>query len=359
MQEKLSQFHVTILIFMTQAGLAVFSLSQVLATHFGTNGWIALLPTAAIVTLNIWLIIIVYRLGKGKSIFEIMERSIPKFLLYPLYVLLVAVWSLLGCFVGMKYVIVFQMIAFPTTNPLIFKFVFDVLAFMLLIKGIYNISKAASVFYWATAWMTLLLFYFFSDFNWARLTPYVFRESTITWQSFPDIFFAFLGFELSLLLFPYINKKTKFSVSVVSANFYVLLVYLFLSIVTFGFYGHRYLKELQFPLLSMFAYIQFPFIQGTEILLYSFFIFTIIVTSVMYFWSAKEVCKQVIPINGSWLAAGILLFAFCVSFSRNVLTDIEQWLKFICYMELGVSFGLPLFLILILLIQKMRGGKNA
>lgn len=311
-----------------------------------------------IACINIVLFAAVYRLGKGRSVFDIMEHSIPKLILAPFYTALLILWSLLGCLVAKHYVLVFQMIAFPTTNPMLFKLVFDFLAFFLIIKGIYNISKAATVFFWAIIWMVLLYLYFTYDFHWTRLTPFIFQDSAVTLQGFTNIYTAFLGFELCLLLIPYVNQKTKFVKAVFMGNLVVTLDYLFLSFVAFGFYGHSYLKTLQYPLLSMFAFIQFPFVQGTEILFYSFFMFSIIITSVMYFWAAKEIGSRIIPVNDKLLTFGILLICFFVSYIPDVMSTLERWLLMLGYTEIAVSFGLPLFIIIILLVQRKRSEGN-
>ena len=56
MKEKLSQFHIAILIFMIQTGITVFNMPNLVATYYGTNGWLSLLIFALIATFNIYLI---------------------------------------------------------------------------------------------------------------------------------------------------------------------------------------------------------------------------------------------------------------------------------------------------------------
>lgn len=63
--------------------------------------------------------------------------------------------------IGKKYVLIFQMLSFPTTNPMVFKLAVDILAFLMITKGIYSISKAATLFFWLSAWMYLLMLWFF------------------------------------------------------------------------------------------------------------------------------------------------------------------------------------------------------
>src|SRR5262245_53578464 len=127
MKEKLSGFHAGVLIYMIQSGVVIFSLSQMEAQYFGTNGWIFTLIMAVLVSVNIGLIYLVYRLGKGKSVFEIMEKSIPRPLLFPFYFALSALWAVIGSMVINEYVLIFQMMAFPATNPNLFKLFVDIL----------------------------------------------------------------------------------------------------------------------------------------------------------------------------------------------------------------------------------------
>ncbi|MBT2290294.1 GerAB/ArcD/ProY family transporter [Paenibacillus albidus] len=75
--------------------------------------------------------------------------------------------------IGKKYILLFQMISFPTTNPMLFKLAVDVLIYFMIVKGIYTISKTATLFFWMTIWMCVLLLWFFPSFRWERLTPFL------------------------------------------------------------------------------------------------------------------------------------------------------------------------------------------
>lgn len=355
MKEKLSPFHVTILLFITQNGTVIITLPRLLAEHFGTNGWLSLVFVYMVASVNLLLISAVYRMGDGISIFEIMEQSIPKLFLYPFYLAIASLWSVVGCLVAKQYVLIFQMIAFPTTSPMVFKLALDILAFFLIIKSVYNIAKAATVFFWLIVWMLLLMFYFYGDFEWSRLTPFLFRDGAMSMNGFFSTFIAFLGYEVCLLLFPYSDKRTKLMKAAQIGNFMTFITYLYICIVAFGFYGHEHLKTLQFPMLNILAYIQFPFIQGTENLLFGFFLFSILITTAMYWWSAKEVCRRMFSANEKLLAFTILFLSFGISYIPDSMNEVGRWLAYLGYSELGVAFFLPVGLIVLLLAQRKRG----
>ncbi|MGG4553822.1 GerAB/ArcD/ProY family transporter [Paenibacillus humicus] len=355
MTEKLSPFHATILIYMTQIGMGLFTLPRLLAEKFGTNGWLMLPIAFLLSTLNILLIAVVYHLAKGRSIFKILEQSIPKFILYPLYSVLIGIWSVTGCLIAKYYIIVFQMVAYPTANPTIFKFIVDVLLFLLIIKGIYNIAKAATIFHWLTVPLLLLMLFYFRDFDWARLTPFVFRDHHMSVSGALNLYFNFIGFEVGLLLFPYINRKTKLIKSLLVSNSMVTIVYIYVTFITFGFYGYKHLSTLQFPILNILAYVQLPFVQGTENLFYGFFLFSILITAGMYLWAALETTQSMIRAPKKLLALILVIAVFGIALIPNTLVEVMHWTENLGYLATGIAIGFPILLIILLLTQRIRG----
>lgn len=360
MKEKLSQFHTAILIYMIQTGVYVFSITQVEAQYFGTNGWLITIPASILVCLNIYQMYWVYRLGEGQSIFDILEKSIPKFILAPFYLAISTVWALIGCLVAKQYVLIFQMFAFPTTNPMVFKIAIDILAFMLLTKGLYNISKASTVFFWCTIWMSLLLLYYAGEFRIERLTPYIFQDSSNMLEGFSQIYLAYMGYELCLLLFPYTDKKTKLFRAVIYGNLVRTVFYTVLGFVSFGVVGKDMLKVMLFPLLDLLAYIKLPFIERIENLFYGFFLFTTLITLVLYFWAAGESTQRVFPrikVNVQYFF--IILVALLISYIPTVLNRIREWLLFLGYIQIGFAYIMPFILIVLLLWQRRKRQRDA
>lgn len=54
MMDKLRPFHITVLVYMTQAGIVMFTLPRSLADYFGTNGWLVLIPCFLVSSFNIF-----------------------------------------------------------------------------------------------------------------------------------------------------------------------------------------------------------------------------------------------------------------------------------------------------------------
>lgn len=359
MKEKLHPFHVAILIFMNQSGVFALTLPRLFAENYGYNGWVSLGFFLVISTLNIYLISLVHRYGQGRSIFDIIETSLPKILLFPLYVMLAALWTLLGCFVAKQYIFIFRMMDYPTTHPMIFKLLVDILAILLIVKVIYNIAKATTVFFWLYVWMHLLVFFYIKEFELVRLTTFLFEGETNFVKGGFDIYPGFLGYELALFLFPYAENSKKTMRAVYIGNFMTVLSYLIVSFMSFGIYSLEQLKRMRYPVLDLLSYIRFPFIERMENMLFGFFLFPVLITIVIYTWMSVETLKRVAPkADTNWLVFSSLAVSFGIAWVPDLITEVERWLQYLSYAEEGVALGLPLLFIVILLFQR-KGHRHA
>ncbi len=356
-REKLHPLHIAILTHMVQVGVMIFVLPRITAENFGRNGWLSIIILSSVAIGSIFLISAVFRLGKRQSIFAIAEDVVWKPLLIPIYLAFAGLLAFTGCMVGKEYILIFQMIAFPTTNSMVFKFVFDVLALLLLFKGIYNISKAATIFYFLTVWMLFLLLFYLSEFEWSRFTPFLFRGETAFAHGSVEIFTAFLGFHICLFLVPYVeNVRTMFK-AVHYGNLITTFTYLSILIVSFGFFSYGQLLETIYPLLDLLAYIELPFIERMENFLFTFFLLSILITSVMYFWMAQEIINHLLPrMNRKWISVIVVFVSFVASYIPGLIRQVEVLLRWLAYAELLFVFIAPTLLIGLLLIRRLRKG---
>ncbi len=353
--EKLHRFHIALLIFNTQTGVVLFILPRTVATYFGTNGWIALILMFIPITLNIVLITSVYRLGRGASIFTILKSGIPRFLLIPIYLVIGSALAMVGCMVIKQYVMIYQLLIFPQTSDIIMKLVVDILVFLLVTKGIYNMSKANLFFVFLLITMVPLSFIFMRDFDLTRMSPFIFKEGKGFAQGSIKVFGAYMGYELSIFLFPYAEKGKKWLKYIHLGNSLTIFIYLMVTVICYGFFNYRELPHLSFPLLDMFGYLHFPFVERVQNFLYSFFLLSIIITSGMYYWSSQAVFTELIPrLPWKWVLFLVMASTFFVSNIPKSLIEVEKWFGVLIYFQLGVAIGLPLLALVALLVQKGR-----
>lgn len=356
MREKLAHLHVVVLIYMVQAGLVLFRFPQLEADYFGTNGWVSLLICFVAAAFNILLLLPVLKMARGRSIFDIMERSVPRMVLLPFYLAIAAIWGMNASTAAKEYVHILKMVIFPTVSPWVFALTIGLLAYYLYGKGIYNIAKAAIIFFVLSVWMTFLLFYFFEEFRWSRMTPFLFQDSKQLLAGFMNVYPSYLGYELVLLMIPYADAKTKLARAAFKATFFASMLYLFVGVVCFGIFSLQQLRMSTFPVLDLLAIIRFPFMERIENLFYGFFLFSNIVTSTVYYWAASQFGGRIAP-RWQGKPVGAAIIAACVGLSLvpNTLMETEKWVRYAGYAGMGVAIGLPVVLIGFLLLQGKGG----
>ncbi|SDO11790.1 spore germination protein (amino acid permease) [Paenibacillus sp. yr247] len=357
MRAKLPFYQTTIMANFAQTGVVVFSLPRLLSENIGTNGWIALLICSFIAAFNILLISFVYRLSKGRSIFEIAQSALPKIILVSFFSVLAGLWAILGSLVGKEYILILKSVSFPALHPAYLYIIFEILVFLLLTKGIIGISNAAVLGYYVIIWNTLLLVYSYHDFDMPRMTTFWFKEASHSLKGWLEVYIAFLGYELCLLLFPYANEKSRLIRAFYIANLLTTFSYTLVAFISFGFFSIHQLQHMKYPLLNLLSYLELPFVKRIDDLVFNITIFRVLVTNVLYGWAALETMKWLIPAaKKKWIPYVILaIFALAALFViPSTLEKTGQWLSLFGYAEVGVAFLLPIFLFILLLIKRGR-----
>ncbi|MDR6882628.1 GerAB/ArcD/ProY family transporter [Bacillus sp. 3255] len=358
MAEKLPFFHTTLIANTTQTGVVAFSLPRLLSENIGTNGWAALLICSAVSTLNILLIAAVYRRSQGRSLFEIAQSAFPKFMLIPLFAALALIWGGLGCTVGKEYILILKSMSFPSFQAAYLYLIFEFLAFLLIFKGIFSISNFTILPLLVGIGNITLLLYSYQEMEIARMTTFWFKEAEHSLKGWLDIYIAFLGYELGLLLFPYASKQTHLIRAYLIGNAITTLTYVSVALVCFGFFSFHQLQHLKYPVLSLLSYVELPFIKRIDDLIFTLILFRVLVTNVLYSWSAVVTMRWLLPAakNNRWplfLLGSIALTVLIVL--PSTLDKLEKWLSLLGYTEAAVAVLLPVFLLIALKIHKYRG----
>lgn len=353
-KEKINFIHIVFGIYMIQIAVDMFRLPTLLAEDFGTNGWIAIIVVSALVTLHIYLISLIYRLGKGRSIFEILEGAAPKLVLIPIYLGMSLVFGLLATFIGLHYTLIIQLISFPSTPVYLFNGMLILLAFIFVSLGVYNMFKATTIFFFLTIWTVILFFFYFTGFDFVRLTPHIFSGGSgqFLHGSF-KIYATFFGFEVFLFLFPYIDKKTKTFKAVFWGHMITTMVYFLVSFISFGFFSLEQLQYVFVPGIDLLSYIELPFVERVENIVFNVFIGEIIVTVGFYYWVAMETLGRVFPkVKPIILLTLLLIPCFLYSIKFDVILDVHKFLEKLSVVHACIIVSLTLILLAILLLQK-------
>lgn len=361
MKEKLNGFHVALLVYMLELDVTLFMLPRLVASEIGTNGWLGFLGLSLIATFNIWLYRLVYRAGGGRSVFDIAEGALPKAVLYPVYVLLALLWLSIGAFAGKTFILIFQTLTFQTSSPMLIFCLYCLLVYALLTKDLYSIVKASTVFFLLTVWILSLTPYFFRDWSLHRFTSFFFEgtKNGHTLAGLLDVYTVFIGYELCMFLFPYSEAKTKLFKGVFAGHALISSVQLLAIAISFGFFSFEEVKILEFPVIHTLEFIEMPFINRVENLVFPFFLFSNLVSSVMFAFAALSGVRRMLPkFSQKQLALPLTAILFLFGFLPTAFREAAEWIRFAYFSETGVAFALPLLLLLFIKLGKPSKGAS-
>ncbi|MCC3375460.1 GerAB/ArcD/ProY family transporter [Cohnella sp. REN36] len=358
MKEKLNRFHIGIFIYMIELDVTVFSLPRLVAENFGTNGWLGLLALSLVAFANIGLIHFVYRLGKGRSIFQIIETALPKWCAYPLYVLLAGFWLSVGAFIGKDFILIFQMLAFQSTDSMLIFFMYCLMAYFLLIKDLYSIMKAVTLFFILTTALNGLFPFFFQEWKLIRLTTSFFQDAQPGGHSLygmAEMYTVFVGYELCMLMFPYVNEKSKLFQGVYFGQLFTVFLQQLFVWVSFGFFSFPELKVLSYPLIHTLEYVEFPFINRMENLIFPFFLFSNLLSTVFFSFASMLCLRRIFPqARPKLIEFFLILGVFLLGYIPKILRQSELLVRHSYFIEIGIAIVLPLLLLLFIKVGQWR-----
>lgn len=357
MKERLHPFQLSILIMMIQNGLVAYSLPRLTAEYFGTNGWLSIIFIFVLVNFNLMMIAIIYKLGKGRSIFEIIEALVPKWVMVPIYLFIIGVWIGIASMIMREYIFIYKMMFFPFLSDILFIILFTIISFQLLRGGIYNIAKASVVLFFFVELMLFLIFYLFPEFEFARFTTFFFKGETDYFNGALHVYSAFLGIEVSILFFPMVEKKWTKALFI--GNIISTLLYLTVLFLSYGFFSFKQILHDKYPVMTLFEYTEVPFLSRAENLCFSVFAFKVLTTIVIYYWGAQQIfgnmMKSIKP--NVWIFL-ILSSGSILALIPDSIVDVEKWLKWLSNYAIGIAWALPVFVLCILFIQNLKNRLN-
>ncbi|WP_088040582.1 GerAB/ArcD/ProY family transporter [Bacillus sp. EAC] len=357
MKERLHPLQLSILIYTIQNGLVLYSLPRLVAEYFGTNGWISIIFIAILVNINISMIAIIYKLGNGRSIFEIIEATVPKWVMVPFYLFIIGVWIGIASMIMRLYIFIFKMMFFPALPVSLFIAFFILISFQLLRGGIYKMTKAIVVLCAFVQPMLFLLFYLIPEFDFARYTTFFFKGDTDFFKGAVHVYTAFLGIEVSILFFPMVEKKWTKALFI--GNFLSTVTYLLITFICFGFFSFKQILNDIFPVMTLFEYTEVAFLSRAENLCFSVFAFKLLAIIVIYFWGAQQIFGNMIKsIKPNFWIFIILASGFILALIPDSLVNVEKWLMWLGYCAIGIAWALPIFVLCILFTQIIKNRIN-
>ncbi|KJB85025.1 hypothetical protein AZ66_27210 [Paenibacillus sp. E194] len=283
---------VGILIYMAQRGVMFFQLPNLMAQQFGTNSWI-MIPVFYLLSL-LHIIVMYYgmRRQEFRSIPQLITEQLPKYVAVPLLTFIGIQFISIVYIVIHSYTLVFQYTNDTSVSINTLSLIVLGTALYCAWLGPYTMSKASIIFLALTCWSIGLELLQFTDFQVARLTPFIFYQAQPTAKGIGEIMSSFFGFELLMMMAPLLDNRTKWFRSVLLFNGFVAAYYLMYCLLVQGMLPLHQSSTMRYPVLRLYGGSRLTALENITDLLFIFMMFSAVVSAAMYIWSASRAIMQ-------------------------------------------------------------------
>lgn len=321
--DRITPSQLWVFIVLTVTGVGLSSLPRQVAEVSGEDGWITTILGGLITLLDFYVISILARRFPRDNLTGIMRRTLGKI---PAAVLSAVFWLYMLLLVSMTLRIFGEVIKMSLlrSTPIEVIMITLLLAALILARGgiepIVRFDEATVPIVLITIVSVTLLALKGSDFT--NLLPVL---RTPPWKILYGTFqtsYSYLGFELVLLIIPYIQKPKEMFKSGIIAFSIVIFVYTFIVMLTFARFGVEDTKRLLWPINIMIRSVEASgfFVEKLEAVMITLWVLFAFTTIVAYIYGVGAVQSMVFRQSETkhFCTASIPLIYFAAMFPDNI-----------------------------------------
>ncbi len=355
--EKISNRQLVFLIIQICVGTGILSLPRALTKTTKQDAWLPLLIGGAIWLIQLRLLYQLANRFPKKNLFEYSPQILGSWLGLAVNIsyLLYAVASI--GIISRLFIDIVSSFLLPKTPILVTLLLLLIPCYYLSTKQVKVLARLDEFLFFILTPTFLILLPIIPRINWLNFQP-VFNsgikqiaDGTVTTA------FSFLGPEILLFLFPYLKQKQK-SFSYAALGFgIVIATYLYLTVLTMGYYGAESLQYILWPAINILKALKIPFFGRIEFFFIFLWVAVGFTTIATYYFLANFEVRQLFNWQVRWLGGLLILpgVIYCFLLPQSVI-------KIFNYTTLIAAAGIVLVFIipnLLLLTAKIRGIKGA
>jgi spore germination protein (amino acid permease) len=291
LKHKITVMQYIFLIHGVQLGVGILTLPRQLAEKAGTDGWMVIILSWLLSTSVSLIIIQIMKRHPNGTILDLLTRYFGRWIGKAATVLFALYFALLANVVFIREALFIQSWVLPHTETYILILLLTIPSYMIVRKDITILGRYSELVFFMTLWTIFIYLIPLRYGNWLHLLPVLKEGMMPILTAVQMASFSFIGFEIAFFLYPFLQKKEKAALGVVTANTLTLLAYLVITIGAFVFYSPDEITVYQEPTINVFKVIEFKFIERLEIVFFSFYIF-VISTTVLPFMFMTVFCTS-------------------------------------------------------------------
>ncbi|MBL0387231.1 GerAB/ArcD/ProY family transporter [Tumebacillus sp. ITR2] len=338
-------------------GVGILGLVRFVADKSGHDAPLAVLLSGLYPQIGILFMWLLLRRFQNLGVYEIHKELFGKWLGF-LFNFAFISYCLYASFMTMRtFIELINTWLYPMTSPMVLTCILLVPTLYASYCGVRLLGRYATTTFFLTVWILLLTYFPTKEATLSHLFPIGQNGMSSIFQGSLLSALSILGFELLLVMYPYVAHKQDVLPAASIASWGMTLIYLLNAIVTIMFFSLPQLEKTIWPMLTMFKHVQVPFIERFETIVIAVWVMRIVNTCGAYLWAGMDGLQKSLPLKKPYLylvvAAAFLVLTMQVKGRAIINTNLNLLSK----IGLGVMIAYPLLLWLLSLILRKKGEK--
>lgn len=355
---QISHFLTFFLIHSVQVGVGVLGFQATIMRSAGNDSWIAVLAAGILVNVIIWFMYLLLNKHK-KDLIDIHKDLFGKWVGGILSLIWIFYWVLIGIIVLRGYIEIVQVWVFPMINIVMFSIIIIVLVYYCVSGGFRIVAGISFLGVVIPAYIFLTFIFPIEFANFRNLLPiwnHSMKELTIASK---DMMLSYLGFSTLFMFYPYIKNPKKSQKWAHFGNLLSVGIYLFILVITIGFFSEKQVSTQIWPTLSMWKIVELPFVERFEYIGITSWILIILPNICLSVWAATKGVQKIFTIKPRKVVVFLVLIVLCSTIAIRGRENIEMMNKIMSYLGVCLVFlYVPLLTLLSFLISKIRRRKS-
>lgn len=352
-RHQVSPFFLFFIIVASQIGIGVFGFHRIIAKYAGYDSWIGVLISGAVIQLIIWIMFHLLSTANG-DIIEVHKQMFGQKIGSVFSTIIMIYFFLAALSVLRGYIETIQVWMFPTLPTWIMSLFFLLLCYYVISGGFRVVVGICFV----TALYSLSFYLYL--FNLPGKYIHIENLLPVLDHSFVDLLmsakatsYTMAGFEVLLMVFPFIKDVKKSQKFAHLGIGYTTLLYAISAISTFLFVSEKQLDHTIWARLNIMKLIHFSFIERFEYVLISLYMVNIIAIISLMLWSASRGFKLIVGTKQKYTLIPLLFICFILSLVFEDRYILNRFIDYLGKITIGIFYVyIPLLWILFTLKKK-------
>ncbi|CAH0259364.1 Spore germination protein A2 [Peribacillus sp. Bi96] len=352
--DQISTFLVFFLIIKIQIGVGILGYQRIIIQSAGNDAWIAVIISGIIYSFGIWGMYKVLNCH-DMDLIGIQKRLFGKWLGGLLNIIWILYWLMVGISVLRSYLEIVQSWVFPQINTWLVTSIFALLIYYVVLGGFRVVTGICFLGICIPSYL-ILTFYFPLEYT-------HFRNLLPIWNhSFQDLALAskqmsysYLGVSTLMMYYPLIKNRKSSQKWAQLGNLTTVLVYLFITILTIGFYSEGQISRYIWATLSFWGIVKMPFVERFEYIGIATWVLVLVPSVCLYIWVSARGISQYFNIEQKKIYALLLILLVVITNLIKARKMINQITDYVA--NIGLIMEIPYVLFLVCLstvISKKR-----